>query len=394
MCFTSQASYLKCPEYRANCKVRCTLWECIHAVPCSLTTASPDMSGVIHQDILLDFSLPHTNLVRTGRLVCQSCIGGALGDVTPTVLVAALLLPVAFFAAVSQLQTGSGNSTHTRTRELYSQLAADKRGDSRFSEVSSSDSFTGQWQDRPSNPSFLNVDQSYTSIPMRSMGDAPYASSQNRDLGGPVEARDSALSDLQSESSFHSGFQSLPERDSAVKEDRTEREREAFIPLIVPRFTQADLPGKQVQPSKRKAQQDKFPLGLARFCASLHVVCGHLFARGLIEEHYFFGSGFTWVPWFFMLSGFVLFSAEIRQSRGESSCEYMLRRSVTIYPLYGMSLLPAFALAKMHGKAPPNNVLFLQTWLLQERYPCLCSVVECCNLHPQGSRNTPIFHQT
>lgn len=33
----------------------------------------------------------------------------------------------------------------------------------------------------------------------------------------------------------------------------------------------------------------KYPLGLARFMASSHVVMGHLFARGVIEPLYFFG---------------------------------------------------------------------------------------------------------
>eukprot|EP00438_Fugacium_kawagutii_P028421 Skav221011 [mRNA] locus=scaffold2350:140627:146319:- [translate_table: standard] len=51
---------------------------------------------------------------------------------------------------------------------------------------------------------------------------------------------------------------------------------------------------------------DRFPLGLARFLAALHVVIFHLFAEGVTAGVYLYAWGFTWVPWFFMLSGFVL----------------------------------------------------------------------------------------
>ena len=51
---------------------------------------------------------------------------------------------------------------------------------------------------------------------------------------------------------------------------------------------------------------------------STHVVVGHLFAKGVTDPVYFFGWGFTWVPWFFMLSGFVLFSAYLKNPKAET----------------------------------------------------------------------------
>lgn len=46
---------------------------------------------------------------------------------------------------------------------------------------------------------------------------------------------------------------------------------------------------------ERPAAGLRYPLGLARFMASSHVVLGHLYARGVIPHYYFFGWGFTWV---------------------------------------------------------------------------------------------------
>ncbi|CAL1139698.1 unnamed protein product, partial [Cladocopium goreaui] len=110
----------------------------------------------------------------------------------------------------------------------------------------------------------------------------------------------------------------------------------------------------------------KYPLGLARFMASSHVVMGHLFARGVIEPLYFFGWGFTWVPWFFMLSGFVLFSAYLNKPKTDSMFGYVLRRSGTIYPLYAF----AFLLGKVRGNIYTEwPTLLAQSFLMQAWVP-------------------------
>jgi len=126
---------------------------------------------------------------------------------------------------------------------------------------------------------------------------------------------------------------------------------------------------EKTTPSGRKPAGDRFPLGLARFAASTHVVVGHLFAKGVTPDVYFFGWGFTWVPWFFMLSGFVLFNAHLRRPNKQGVFDYVMRRSVTIYPLYAFSLIPAFAIAKTLDKAPSSAVLVGQSWLLQALVP-------------------------
>eukprot|EP00930_Biecheleria_cincta_P092853 TRINITY_DN8290_c0_g1_i1.p1 TRINITY_DN8290_c0_g1~~TRINITY_DN8290_c0_g1_i1.p1 ORF type:complete len:1880 (-),score=353.33 TRINITY_DN8290_c0_g1_i1:622-6261(-) len=122
-------------------------------------------------------------------------------------------------------------------------------------------------------------------------------------------------------------------------------------------------------PRKRALAGDKFPLGLARFIAAQHVVLFHLYADGHAPQIYMFGWGFTWVPWFFMLSGFVLFNGHIRRPSKDTVFQYVERRLVTLYPLYALTLLPAFAIAKSLGQTPSSVVLVAQTWLLQAWNP-------------------------
>eukprot|EP00961_Rhodomonas_salina_P089930 1209515-Rhodomonas_salina.2 len=55
--------------------------------------------------------------------------------------------------------------------------------------------------------------------------------------------------------------------------------------------------------TKKKSKDYIMGLGTARVLASIHVVVGHLHAMGAVDNVYLFGWGFTWVPWFFMLSG-------------------------------------------------------------------------------------------
>jgi peptidoglycan/LPS O-acetylase OafA/YrhL len=63
------------------------------------------------------------------------------------------------------------------------------------------------------------------------------------------------------------------------------------------------------------AQSDRFEaLGFARFLASVHIVLGHMYqASHLGSFHNFNKFGFTWVPWFFLLSGCILTHTEKRR---------------------------------------------------------------------------------
>eukprot|EP00930_Biecheleria_cincta_P074908 TRINITY_DN620_c1_g1_i1.p1 TRINITY_DN620_c1_g1~~TRINITY_DN620_c1_g1_i1.p1 ORF type:complete len:1811 (+),score=282.52 TRINITY_DN620_c1_g1_i1:106-5538(+) len=137
--------------------------------------------------------------------------------------------------------------------------------------------------------------------------------------------------------------------------------------LRLPPSTCEDM---RIQPPFSAIDSDRFAFGLARCIASCHVVVGHLNARHATPEVYAFSWGFTWVPWFFMLSGFILGAAELRKPRGESVVDYVSRRMVTIYPVYAVGLLVACGIAAWsHGKMPPAWMLVLQAFLLQAWVP-------------------------
>ena len=64
-------------------------------------------------------------------------------------------------------------------------------------------------------------------------------------------------------------------------------------------------------------------LGPARFLASMHIVAGHLYQKSALGPLFFFSWGYTWVPWFFMLSGYVLMHARLN-SRTPDRVDYPL----------------------------------------------------------------------
>eukprot|EP00937_MAST-01D_sp_MAST-1D-sp2_P005373 g5373.t1 len=71
----------------------------------------------------------------------------------------------------------------------------------------------------------------------------------------------------------------------------------------------------------RPAPENLSALGAARLLASVHIVLGHLYQKGAITGPYLCGWGFTWVPWFFMLSGYVLTHARLNSRSGRGKTE-------------------------------------------------------------------------
>ena len=115
-------------------------------------------------------------------------------------------------------------------------------------------------------------------------------------------------------------------------------------------------------------------LNAARLAASLHIVFGHLqkqtALRGSLADVYLLRWGFTWVPWFFMLSGFVLTHARLRSKRSaerQSACLFVKKRTAVIYPLFACALFLALLIRMWLGKALP-------TWYASPILPCLAHV--------------------
>ena len=79
---------------------------------------------------------------------------------------------------------------------------------------------------------------------------------------------------------------------------------------------------------------------MARLLASFHIVVGHLYAKGAVDSVYFFSWGFTWVPWFFMLSGYVNTHARLYSKKPDAVDPPLLfcwKRLAPIYPAYAVT---------------------------------------------------------
>ena len=107
-------------------------------------------------------------------------------------------------------------------------------------------------------------------------------------------------------------------------------------------------------------------LDFPRFLAALHISAYHLVAgvQPRDEMHNAIKWGFTWVPYFFVLSGFVSTLAQAGKDArgggarfaycGGDACAWLWKRLVGAYPLFVLSCL----LARWNSGAhePPNNV--------------------------------------
>ncbi|QDZ21555.1 hypothetical protein A3770_06p40730 [Chloropicon primus] len=115
-------------------------------------------------------------------------------------------------------------------------------------------------------------------------------------------------------------------------------------------------------------------LGFARFIASVHIVVGHLYAKGALKNPiHMFQYGFSWVPWFFMLSGFVLTHARLTSrdpSKVDDTLTFVWKRLANIFPMYAVGVLIAALIRVAQSKTLPQTwILVLQSWLLQSFIP-------------------------
>jgi peptidoglycan/LPS O-acetylase OafA/YrhL len=110
----------------------------------------------------------------------------------------------------------------------------------------------------------------------------------------------------------------------------------------------------------------------ARILASVHIVVGHLYQLSATSNVYFFAWGYTWVPWFFMLSGFVLTQSRLKRKqpmKPEKMLTSLQKRTAVIYPLYAFGLLLALLVDAWRGKALPKwyqligQAFLVQSWL-------------------------------
>ena len=71
--------------------------------------------------------------------------------------------------------------------------------------------------------------------------------------------------------------------------------------------------------------------------ASVHIVAGHLYQKSATPNAYIFSWGYTWVPWFFMLSGYVLMHARLNSrtpDKVDAPLTALWKRTSSIFPMY------------------------------------------------------------
>eukprot|EP00931_Biecheleriopsis_adriatica_P042206 TRINITY_DN2405_c0_g1_i2.p1 TRINITY_DN2405_c0_g1~~TRINITY_DN2405_c0_g1_i2.p1 ORF type:complete len:1595 (+),score=335.47 TRINITY_DN2405_c0_g1_i2:126-4787(+) len=377
LCSGTEAKFDNCPEYYPACKdgPRCERWECMNSVPCTLRAVQPPMAG--NTEGMCDDPVSITSLLQTSehesfdecynarglrvRLWCQNGIQWLLPLVFTVLAVAVVSAQYAW-----ERKYGSKKAFKQPAEKEDRKEQSDKiSGTEGARELVLMSQPTSQFPARlPSNMEPHSPACSAVTLEIKEEGFTDVVASERADPALQTDIEESAIETGELK---HEETKTEHNR-VALQEEKSKDVEKAAAPAPEAAAAAAAVPEKSAP--KIRVAGNKFPLGLARFLGSTHVVMGHLSAKGVTDPVYFFGWGFTWVPWFFMLSGFVLFSAYLKNPKPETMIQYVLRRSVTIYPLYAVSLLPSFAIAKGLGKLKAEPLtLVAQSFLLQAWVP-------------------------
>lgn len=127
-----------------------------------------------------------------------------------------------------------------------------------------------------------------------------------------------------------------------------------------------------------QTQVGKNGFGFTRFLASLHIVAGHLVCMpGSMPDHWRFTAftfGFTWVPFFFMMSGFLLSYGRFNSRDPDklpSVLKFVRSRMWSIYPLHlaGIFIELAMKLTSTGIESVRPTNFLLSFFLLQAWFP-------------------------
>lgn len=414
LCSGTEARFENCPNYYPSCLdgPRCEKWECMNSVPCTLKAGDPPIAGnteglcadAINISSFLAVAATeevqmadacHNNQGLRTRLWCNA----SLEFVLPLV---ALLLATAlkiFLHFREKQQAAAPKKGEVKEKELPAE------GPRHIALFRSEGAKSVQVQSGPASPACsdehdldfsLEIHEDEMKTAKTHQSTKTYRSTKTQQTNFPdvkSERAPASRAASQVEEEFNNVLDAAPAvlprskshvtlKSEAPKSEaaKSEAAEEVPVPHQVPEVPEPVKPSaapkveeKQIAPARQiniRVAGNKYPLGLARFMGSTHVVVGHLFAKGVTEPIYFFGWGFTWVPWFFMLSGFVLFSAYLKNPKEETMIQYVMRRSTTIYPLYAFSLIPAFIIGKAYGTMSAEwPTLLAQSFLLQAWVP-------------------------
>ncbi|CAJ1392982.1 unnamed protein product [Effrenium voratum] len=434
LCSGTEARWENCPNYFPACEdgPRCEKWECMNSVPCTLTATDPPVQG--DTTGLCDDPVNITSWLAAGAMeadvVEEPCFNGrglrkrlwCVQGIEWSLPVGTTLLAV--FIGVAQFLWAKTHPAKPKQKEAPKVVTEEKRSIALFKSEAKEPSEKGK--SHPGSPACSEgeaapdfaleineeVNRSKTekstkthksdvpnerdASPSRGLSRAASrAASRKEEEFADVLAPQEEFADVlapqdfrsKSKATLKSEAKSEAENNEPVKPISEANEISKAAPVVAAAapapvvaavvmgpaenvMLETRAESKENQQIKLRAAGNKYPLGLARFMGSTHVVVGHLFAKGVTDPIYFFGWGFTWVPWFFMLSGFVLFSAYLKNPKEETMIQYVLRRSTTIYPLYAFSLIPAFILGKVYGTMQAEwPTLLAQSFLMQAWVP-------------------------
>jgi len=155
--------------------------------------------------------------------------------------------------------------------------------------------------------------------------------------------------------------------------------------VLISRAT-ATVQAKLIAKASSTRPEPFLALNGARLLAGVHIVVGHMYQSGY-GGGYPCSWGFSWVPWFFMLSGYVLTLARHASRNPEapqSIVTFVQKRAAVIYPPYAVTLFVGLAQLWWEDKALPKFYhLAAQGVLAQSFVPWLPEdTVQVCN--PNG----------
>ncbi|CAE8674628.1 unnamed protein product [Polarella glacialis] len=409
LCSGTEADYVNCPDYYSKCLdgPRCEQWECMHSEPCTLSAIDPPMAagssaGLCDDALNLTSHLSEDQKATGGldacfnsqglrrRLWCQDGMQWLLPFVFSLLALTLLTVLHLLGLATTQKQKVPGGRDDAEaageaasadgSRDPGTRILVQLPEPGRVPAIGrhSRSSFS-RWSlgTDPCSPPCPNSEVALDIDPTDICEEA----------SPKAEAVPAAVKVV--EKSESKTFRQSSSAESAATENPNFASEAAPSTGAAASCT-AVIPTKDAQTAPQfKAAGNRFPLGLARFFASCHIVVGHGYAMGVTPSIWFFGWGFTWVPWFFMLSGFVLFSSHLKNSKEESilllrcrgaesrapkaeesMIQYFMRRSETIYPLYAVSLIPSFIIAKYLGTLQADwGTLVAQCFLMQAWWP-------------------------
>lgn len=123
-------------------------------------------------------------------------------------------------------------------------------------------------------------------------------------------------------------------------------------------------------PSENHIKGERFPsLGVAKWIASIHITTSSLYMQGACDPLYIYAWGYAWVPWLFMISGFLLTHARLKLPADNDNggvVKFVLRRLAKVMPLYVVAMLLSVLIRVVQGRMLPHLWILMTQFVLAQ----------------------------